>query len=313
MKIQQKICCSFALLFLGSLVLPAQVKTDNTVPAVEVAHQLSELVSPNRVMWSKVVWEYIDFTIPENSDLRTIIHTKSGAAMKQSLFDFLVEEVNTSKNVEVFTNSYFTERMTPNDVKIKLTSIRKKGEYTDTFTVKSDDVYGFMIKGFWYFDKIESKAKYKLLAIAPMGPDIQTVGVQGIDDNSLYELFWIYYPSIRKDLQTVSLLNDNNQIEKIPLDYYLSKRQFKGVPIDEKIINNDNVAFSNSRKGLFQLKKDNQRIDSLLLKKVNSFWYQKAKAPKKADKETLRDILRKKKAYKKEQAEKKVKRENKTK
>ena len=204
---QEKIISCFVLLLMVSSMVNGQSsilnlerlqqnkKVKNNANQKELTYSH---VNENDVLWSKAVWEYVDLKLPKNRALLATVTANNAFSKKVSLFDILVKEINLVRGVEVYTDSYFTERMNRSDIKNKLTSVRKKGDYVDYFEIKSEDIYGFLLKGIWYFDKRESKSKFRLLGIAPMGPDIKTLGVKEIDDKDVYELFWVYYPSLRK-------------------------------------------------------------------------------------------------------------------
>ena len=81
-----------------------------------------------------------------------------------------------------------------------------------------------MLKGLWYFDKRQGELKYRLLAIAPMGPDVQALGVEEIDDTeNVYELFWIFYPDAREALHKSKVFNPKNSSHPISYDNLLNR------------------------------------------------------------------------------------------
>jgi gliding motility associated protien GldN len=91
-----------------------------------------------------------------------------------------------------------------------------------------------MIKGIWYFDKRQGELKYRLLALAPMGKDVQTLGVQDIEDEELYELFWVFFPSIRDVLHDAKVFNPKNAAQPISFDHLLNARRFSSTIIREQ-------------------------------------------------------------------------------
>ena len=60
----------------------------------------------------------------------------------------------------------------------------EEGGYVDPYSIQSQHIKGYMLKGIWYFDKRQGELEYRLLAIAPMGPDVQVLGVQILEKNS---------------------------------------------------------------------------------------------------------------------------------
>ena len=135
-----------------------------------------------------------------------------------------------------------------------MTSIREDNGYRDTIRLQSQDVEGYMIKGMWYFDKRQGELKYRLLALAPMGEDVQSMGVEGIEDEELYELFWLFFPSVREVLHDAKVFNPKNALQPISFDHMLNARRFSSIIIREENIYG-NRAISDYVRGnsLFQL------------------------------------------------------------
>ena len=276
MKLQQRLMLYLSLFLLGNQMMLAQVNL-NSKTYGKSSYELSDILDENRILWSKIVWEYIDLSDPANKSLLGVLDATKGNDQLQSLFDLLKNQINTDAKADVFFTADFNEKMTTEDVKSKLTSVRKKGEYTDIFEVKADDIYGYLIKGIWYFDKIESTTRFKIIGLAPMGPDIQTVGVQDIDDNNIYELFWMYYPALQKHFSDIKVYDSKNSLKTLPLDYYLSNREFTALEVTENSISNSNSVFTSRAQNSFQLKQSELKTDSIFKKKENVFWFKDKK------------------------------------
>lgn len=311
MKIQRKlISCVLVLIMISPVVFGQStiLNTDRIQQNRKIQNNSSNkelsysYINENDILWSKEVWEYVDIRAPKNRPLLATVTSNNALSKRASLFDILVKEVNMFRSVDVYTDSYFTERMNRSDIKNKLTSVRKKGEYVDYFEIKSEDIYGFLLKGIWYFDKRESKSKFRLLGIAPMGPDVQTLGVKDIDDKNAYELFWVYYPSLRKRINNVVVYDKGNQANALPLDYFLISRQYEGVEIEESSVGNSDLLNNSKGSNLFQLKKVEKRTDSVLLNKEKSIWAKKKviDTKPKRKKFSLRDLFKRKKLTKKD-------------
>ncbi|WP_188597574.1 gliding motility protein GldN [Polaribacter pacificus] len=309
MKLQQKLMIYTLLFLMGNTYVQSQTKANSNTFG-KSNYELSDLLDEDRFLWSKIVWEYIDLSNPENKSLLGVVDPAKGKTQLEPLFDFLKNQIYTNPNADVFFTADFKEKMKVEEVKSKLTNIRKKGEYTDVFEVKADDVYGYLVKGIWYFDKIESTTRFIIVGIAPMGPDIQTLGVQNIDDDNIYELFWMYYPALQEQFSKISVYDSKNSLKTLPLEYYLSNREYIATEIDENSINNNNSVFISRDLNTFQLKKNVTKTDSIYKKKENVFWFKKKKddatpedydpnKPVSTAKLTLREILAINQAYKK--------------
>ena len=131
-----------------------------------------------------------------------------------------------------------------------------------------------MIKGVWYFDKRQGEMKYRLLAIAPMGPDVQTIGVKGIDDDEMYELFWVFYPSIRKLLHRSRVFNPKNVSHPISYDHLLNARRFSSTIFrEENIYGNRSIKDYIRGNSLFQLLEADKIKESIRNKEMDMWNY----------------------------------------
>ena len=87
----------------------------------------------------------------------------------------------------------------------------------------SADIYGYLIKGIWYFDKLHAELRYRLLGLMPYGTDMSTY-FDGEQEEAQY--FWIWYPSIRQILDNYYVFNDKNNNNRISFDELLINRRF---------------------------------------------------------------------------------------
>lgn len=212
-------------------------------------------ISDRDILWSKVVWEYIDLNQKINLPYYYPIDTTNAPANRRSLFDSLLKGIRSGKIKEVYTDSYFTSKATPEELEQLLVNKRQNGDYVDNYEIKSELIEGFMLKGMWYFDKRQGELKYRLLAIAPMGPDVQSLGVEEIDDSeNVYELFWVFYPDARQVLHDAKVFNPKNSSHPISYDNLLNARRFNSNIVKEENIYG-NRAISDYVRGnsLFQL------------------------------------------------------------
>ena len=206
------------------------------------------------VLWSKVVWEFIDLNQKINLPYYFPIDTVNISSYRRSLFDTLLKGMKQGKIEHAYSDSFFTSKITKDEIQQRLINVREENGYTDTFRIKTQDVEGYMIKGMWYFDKRHGELKYRLLALAPMGKDVQTLGVENIEDSKLYELFWIFFPAARQVLHNAKVFNVKNASQPISFDHLLNARRFSSVIVREENIY-DNRAIEDYVRGnsLFQL------------------------------------------------------------
>lgn len=212
-------------------------------------------ISDRDILWSKVVWEYIDLNQKINLPYYYPIDTTNAPANRRSLFDSLLKAVKSGQIKNVYSDSYFSSKVNGEDLSQLLVNKRNNGEYVDEYEIKSELIEGFMIKGMWYFDKRQGEMKYRLLAIAPMGPDVQSLGVEEIDDaENVYELFWIFYPDARDVLHKSKVFNPKNSMQPISYDNMLNARRFNATIVREENIYGDRAIKDYVRgNSLFQL------------------------------------------------------------
>jgi gliding motility associated protien GldN len=211
-------------------------------------------VDDRDVLWSKVVWEFVDLNQKINLPYYFPIDTANISSDRRSLFDTLIKGIKQGKIKEVYSDSFFTSKITQNEIETRLVNVRDENGYKDTFRIQTQDVEGYMIKGIWYFDKRQGELKYRLLALAPMGKDVQMLGLENIEDENLYELFWLFFPSVREVLHDAKIFNPKNASHPISFDHLLNARRFSSVIVrEENIYGNRAIEDYVRGNSLFQL------------------------------------------------------------
>ncbi|MGY0407843.1 MAG: type IX secretion system ring subunit PorN/GldN, partial [Polaribacter sp.] len=170
--------------------------------------------------------------------------------------------------------SFFTSKITQQEIESRLVNVREENGYPDTFRIQSQDISGYMIKGMWYFDKRQGELKYRLLALAPMGKDVQTLGVREINDDQLYELFWIFFPTARQVLHDAKVFNPKNASQPISFDHLLNARRFSAVITrEENIYGNRAIDEYVRGNSLFQLLEANKIKEGIRNKEMDMWNY----------------------------------------
>ena len=227
---------------------PESVASDNDTP-------LSYgYISDRDILWSKVVWEFIDLNQKINFPYYFPIDTANTSNNRRSLFDTLMKGIKKGDIENVYSDSFFTTKVTQAEIDEKLVNVRVSGNYADTFRISTQDILGYMMKGMWYFDKRRGELKYRPLAIAPMGKDVLTLGLPDIEDDELYELFWIFFPEARNTLHKAKVFNPENNSRPITFDHLLNSRRFNSVIVrEENIYGNRKISDYIRGNSLFQL------------------------------------------------------------
>jgi len=213
-------------------------------------------ISDRDVLWSKVVWEYVDLNQKINLPYYYPIDTTNAGLTRRSLFDTLLKGIKNGEIKEVYSDSYFTTKIGMDEIKQMTYNERDDGYGNmDPYSVQSADIKGYLIKGLWYFDKRGGELKYRMLALSPMGPDVQTLGVEEIDDkDNVYELFWVFFPDARNTLHASKVFNPKNTAHPLSYDNLLNARRFTSTIMKEENIYGDRAIKDYVRgNSLFQL------------------------------------------------------------
>tara|TARA_Y100001970_G_C14153865_1_gene814343 strand:- start:222 stop:1079 length:858 start_codon:yes stop_codon:yes gene_type:complete len=176
------------------------------------------------VLWSKVVYEFIDLNEKLNFQLLFPVNDEQYSSTRKSLWKIIRENVENGNIDEVFDvrndNFLSSNRITGTDkIKDFYGSKFTPGDSRPQTYATSSDITGYKIKGVWFFDKRHSEMKYRLLGIQPVGRNLKEAGKE-------QGYFWIWYPSIRDILSNHMVFNDKNNNNRISFDDLLVNRRF---------------------------------------------------------------------------------------
>lgn len=208
------------------------------------------------IFWSKVVWEFVDLNERLNLPFYYPIDTMRIASDRRSLYDTLLRGIKQNKITEVYDDSYFTARMSYEEIQSKLVRYDTLpeafdilnadpsadiSEYVDKYTIDSEHIEAFMVKGVWYIDTRQGEMKYRLLGIAPIAPDVQTIGRDNLGNNvdERLPLFWVFYPNAREVMHEMKVFNPNNAAFPISFDHLLNAHRFNALIYKEENVYGD--------------------------------------------------------------------------
>ncbi|WP_456422466.1 type IX secretion system ring subunit PorN/GldN [Lutibacter sp.] len=261
---------------------PEQLAVDNDKP-LEYGY-----IDDRDILWSKVVWEYIDLNEKINLPMYYPVDTTNVSSSRRSLFDTLLRGIKSGEITEVYDDSYFTAKMTKSEINAKLFRIDTTDvgfdelnagstnieEYIDKINLTSQDIEGFKVKGLWYFDKRQGELKYRLLALAPVAPDVQTMGRDDMDISEQLALFWVWFPDARNTLHNMKVFNQKNSAYPISFDHLLNARRFNSIIYREENIYGDrDVAEYVKGNALFQVMESNRIKDEIRNKELDMWNY----------------------------------------
>ncbi|MCG2610665.1 gliding motility protein GldN [Flavobacterium sp. SM15] len=230
----------------------AQMNADNDKPLPY------GYVHDRDVLMGKTTCEIIDLDERVNFPLYFPVDTANIGKERRSLFDVLLKGIKTGKITEVYTDEYFNTKKTLKDMAFTFKFVdttqagvdeintyyddyksgKKKldAQYINVKELGAQDISGYKIKGYWYFDKRQGELKYRMLGICPISPEAKYAGEDNAD---VIDLFWIYFPSIRDVLHEAKAFNDKNSAMPFTFDHLLNARRFNGVIYREENVYGD--------------------------------------------------------------------------
>ena len=258
----------------------AQLNSDNDKPLPY------GYVHDRDVLMGKTIWEFVDIDERINFPLYYPIDTAFVGKERRSLFDVLVKNIKNGKITEVYADDYFNSKKSLGDMASSFTYIDtipagfdeinnyyddyKSGkkvldpQYINKQDLTAQDISGYRIKGYWYFDKRQGELKYRMLAICPVTPEARDIGKENPD---VIDLFWVYFPAARDVLHEAKAFNDKNSAMPITFDHLLNSRRFNGVIYKEENVYGD--------REIQQYMKDNSQMQLLeserIKEKIRSF------------------------------------------
>ncbi len=259
----------------------AQIEQDADAP-LEYGY-----VDDRDILWSKTVWEIVDLDERVNFPLYYPTDTIGIGKDRRSLYHVLMKNIKNGKLTEVYTDSYFTEKRTLDDLgatlqKVDTTDLgyeqlnageQISPEFINKRDLTAADIEEYRIKGIWYFDKRQGELKFRLLGVAPVAPDVNFIDDESVDPGeNKVELFWVWYPAARQILHEAKVYNQRNSARPISFDMLLNARRFNGVIYKEENVHGDreidDYIFDNA---LFQLLEAN-RIKEHIRDREQDMW-----------------------------------------
>ncbi|MEL0263216.1 MAG: gliding motility protein GldN, partial [Flavobacteriaceae bacterium] len=145
-------------------------------------------VDDRDVLWSKTVWELIDLKERINFPYYYPTDTMNLGTDRRSLFDVLLRDIKKGKIKEIYSDGYFLNKITQDEILDKLvlidtsdagyTQMNENGyvdpEFITPYSITSNEIEQYRIKGTWYFNKRLGEMKYRLLAICPLAFDLRS-------------------------------------------------------------------------------------------------------------------------------------------
>ena len=228
-----------------------------------------DYIDDRDILWSKVVYEKIDLNEKINFPLLFPVNDETYEKNRKSLWRILKENILNKNITELYfdRNDNFKDKMTYSDV-MEVISFSEmiNGVQTPVEELKSIDISAYRIKGMWYFDKRQGEMKYRLLGLMPVGKNLKDD-----DGKNNTDLFWIWYPSIRKVLHKEQVFNDKNNANRISFDQLLVSRRFSSFIYKEDNVYGDRAIKDYKMPGLESIL-ESERIKKEILDFEQDMW-----------------------------------------
>ena len=222
----------------------AQILMDNDKP-LEYGY-----VDDRDILYSKMIWEKVVLDERVNFPLYYPIDTNNIGSDRRSLFDVLMKSVKNGDIKNIYDDSYFTTKRTLKDIEATMVLVDTtelgveqynagepiSPEYINRTEITAAHVMEYHIKGMYYFDKRQGELKYRLLGIAPVVPDVNSLATGEPD---LVPLFWIFFPDAREVLHVAKAFNNKNTAIPLSFDHLLNSRRFNGYIFREANVQGD--------------------------------------------------------------------------
>ena len=237
------------------------------------------------VLWSKTIWEIIDLDERINFPYYYPTDTINLGSERRSLFDVLKRGISIGNIKEIYEDDYFKVKMTYAEILERLVKtdttdigidqlnagLEVSAEYINTRRITAEEIEQYLIKGTWYFDKRQGELKYRLLAIAPVAPDLSTIDNEP-DQQDLVPLFWIWYPDAREVLNEAYVFNTRNSSQPIAFDHMLNSRRFNAVIYKEENVYQDRKVNDYIFEDALQQLLESERIKSVIRDFEQDMW-----------------------------------------
>lgn len=260
-----------------------QVSNAGTDVAKETEPLEYGYVEDRDILWSRNIWEVIDLDERVNFPLYYPIDTINMGANRRSLYDVLIGAIKNGKIKNIYTDSYFKEKRTLDDISAALSKVDTTdlgieqynageeidAQYIDRRDLSSADIVQYRIRGMWYFDKRQAELKYRLLGIAPMAPDVNF-----IDDEDMepVELFWVWFPDAREVLHDALAYTGGNSSQSVTFDHLLNSRRFNAVIYKDENVQGDRSVDDYISENAFMQLLESERIKEQIRNFEQDMW-----------------------------------------
>ena len=202
------------------------------------------------------------------------------------MWHILTDAIKNKEIKEVYKDPYFRIKQVGDEIQLKFidTTDQAKAEYNITKVWNDDFIFEwpvtakyvreYRIKGTWYVDKRLGELKYRLLGLCPVviqGKDIEKYE-SGDKDVIPVELFWVWFPDVRKSLNRHKVFNYKNSSQPVTYDHMLNSRRFNSIIYKEENIYEDRLIKDYIRDDALKTLLEAERIKSIIRDFEQDLW-----------------------------------------
>ncbi|MDR3184177.1 MAG: gliding motility protein GldN [Prevotellaceae bacterium] len=216
------------------------------------------------IFWSRRVWRVLDLRERLNYPL---YYPTQVVQTRKSFVQALVSAIQSGaiKAYDTDTDEFTTELL-PEDLRGRFeitdrTETRAKldGSGDTTMVIRGEFNWGevreLLVKEDWFFDKHHSQMYVRIIGICPIRVYAKEIRTADEDEDMAPEmvkkqLFWIYYPDVRKVLANTPCYVGENEVTQVSFDDLFQKRRFSSYITAISNNQNNRQIFSYTRNGI---------------------------------------------------------------
>ncbi len=185
------------------------------------------------VMYKKCVWRVIDLREKINLNL---YYPTTKINDRYSLIDLLIYGINQEGITPYNTDD---DRFSQSMSRAQIEEVFGAGEKSQTYIdengdeqvqtyhqdINTSEVKQYWLKEYWFFDNQHSTMDVRILGLCPIRFFIKDSDGEDAEPRKS-QVFWVYFPDVRRILANHEVFNNNNDAERRTFDDIFFKRYF---------------------------------------------------------------------------------------